>query len=311
MDKYAELEIFLCVVREGSFSAAARKLLRTPSAISKIVARLEARLAVRLFDRIASSIRLTQEGQVFHRHAQAVVDAMGAAELAVRPEVLQATGLLRVHTSLTFAKYQLAPLLPELLGRYPGLHIEFVIGTERGDFIKKDIDVAIHSGNPTELSLVGKPLFVRRWIVAASPAYLHKHGMPAAPSELRRHRCLNFTVRQRWNAWTFAHENVRQTIEIEGALGADQGELLRTLALEGLGIARLAAFHIGADVKRGALVRLLPGYEPVSEDVMYLLYPHGRTLAPRVRAFVSFLEEHFSDDRPAPDIGLLDIGPSA
>ncbi len=293
MDKYAEVEVFLCVVQEGSFSAAARKLSRSPSAISKIIARLELRLGVRLFDRIGGVIRLTHEGQAFCSHAQGVVDAMAQAEHCVTPEATRISGLLRIHTSLTFAKYQLAPRLALLLERHPALHIEFVIGTERGDFIKKDIDVAIHSGNPPELSLVGKPLFVRRWIVAASPAYIQAHGCPAVPADLRAHRCLNFTVRQHWNAWTFQQDGQEQTIAIEGTIGADQGELLRTLALEGLGIVRLAEFHIGADVAAGRLVALLPYYEPVSDDMMYMLYPHGRALAPRVRAFLLFLEEQF------------------
>jgi DNA-binding transcriptional LysR family regulator len=282
MDKYAELEVFMCVVDEGSFSAAARKLLRSPSAISKVVARLEDRLGVRLFDRIGSAIRLTHEGQIFHGQARSVVDAMAAAEHSVTPQA-----------SL---KYQLAPMLPEFLDRHPALYIEFVIGTERGDFIKRDIDVAIHSGKPTELSLVGKPLYVRNWIVAASPAYLASHGTPARPDDLQSHRCLNFTVRHRWNTWTFSRAGVTQTISIDGAIGADQGELLRTLALEGLGIVRLAQFHIGADIAAGRLVRLLPDYEATSDDVMYVLYPHGRALAPRVRAFVSFLEEQLKQN---------------
>ncbi|NYT77905.1 LysR family transcriptional regulator [Alcaligenaceae bacterium] len=293
MDKYAELEVFLCVVQEGNFSAAARKLLRSPSAISKIMARLEARLAVRLFDRIGGTIRLTHEGQIFLGHAQAVTEAMASAEHAVNPEASHVSGLLRVHTSLTVAKYQLAPMLPALLAQHPALHIEFVIGTERGNFIKKDIDVAIHSGNPTELSLVGKQLYIRRWIVAASPDYVAAHGVPLVPQDLLSHRCLNFTVRHHWNIWTFSKNGVAETINIDGSLGADQGELLRTLALEGLGIVRLAEFHIGADIAAGRLLRLLPDYEAVTDDVMYVLYPHGRALAPRVRAFISFLEEQF------------------
>ncbi len=293
MDKFAEILVFLCVVEEGSFSAAGRKLLRTPSAVSKIIARLEARLAVRLFDRIAGAIRLTQEGHKFRVHSQMVVDAMAQAENAVTPSESEMTGVLHIHTSLTFAKYQLAPLLPLLLKRHPGLRIEFIIGTDRGDFLKRDIDVAIHSGSPTELSLVGKPLFLRRWLIAAAPSYLKKYGAPAAPAELHGHQCLNFTVRKHWNAWTFMDKGVAQTIHIQGVVGADQGELLRTFALVGLGIVRLAEFHIGADIAQGRLVQLLTDFQPAAQDMMYVLYPQGRALAPRVRAFLQFLNEHF------------------
>src|SRR5690606_1295226 len=130
------------------------------------------RLQVRLFDRIAGSIRLTQEGHNFRVASQHVAEAMATAENSVNPSEGDVAGVLHIHTSLTFAKYELAPLLTRFLQLHPKLRIEFIIGTDRGDFLKKGIDVAIHSGNPTELSLIGKPLFRRRWIVAAAPEYL-------------------------------------------------------------------------------------------------------------------------------------------
>lgn len=296
MDKFTEIQVFLAVVAEGSFSAAARKLERTPSAVSKIVSRTELRLGVRLFDRIGGLIRLTHEGHAFKASAQRVVEAMLDAENGVSPDPSAIGGVLRVHTSLTFAKYQLAPLLPLLFQRYPGLHIDFVIGTDRLDFLAHEIDVAIHSGNPPELSLVGKPLFTRRWMIAASDAYLGKHGIPVKPDDLLTHCCLNFTVRTHWNTWTFLEGGQLRELAIpQGRVGADQGELLRTLALQGLGVVRLAEFHIGQDVRQGRLVELLRKFQPPVQDTMYVLYPQGRSLAPRVRAFLAFLDEHFRD----------------
>lgn len=294
MDKFTEIMVFLCVVEEGSFSAAARRLQRSPSAVSKLIARLESRLQVRLFDRIAGSIRLTQEGHNFQVASQHVVAAMAQAENAVSPHERDVAGVLHIHTSLTFAKYELAPLLPRFLQLHPKLRIEFIIGTDRGDFLKKGIDVAIHSGNPTELSLIGKPLFQRRWIVAAAPEYLQRHGTPGSPAELASHRCLNFTIRTHWNAWTFMEPDGPRTVNIAGYIGADQGELLRTLALQGLGIVRLAEFHIARDIAAGRLVQVLSDYEQAQADIMYVLYPQGRAPAPRVKAFVTFLEAHFA-----------------
>jgi DNA-binding transcriptional LysR family regulator len=294
MDKFTEIQVFLAVVAEGNFSAAARKLGRTPSAVSKIIGRTELRLGVRLFDRIGGLIRLTQEGRAFQLRAQRVVDAMLDAENGVSPDPAAIGGVLRVHTSLTFAKYQLAPLLPSLFQRYPGLHIDFVIGTDRLDFLAHELDVAIHSGNPPELSLVGKPLYTRRWVVAASADYLRLHGTPAKPDDLLAHCCLNFTVRTHWNTWSFLENGqLRHLVMPQGRVGADQGELLRTLALQGLGIVRLAEFHIGEDIKQGRLTELLRSFQPPVQDTMYVLYPKGRSLAPRVRAFLSFLDEQF------------------
>jgi len=293
VDRFGELMVFLRVVEARSFSGAARAMALSPSAVSKLVSRLEARLGVRLFDRIAGSIRLTQEGERFQRDGQKVVEAMAEAENAAAATDKEVAGVLHVHTPLTFAKYQLAPLLPEFLVRHPKLRIEFILGTARGDFMKDGIDVAIHSEHPKELPLIAKPIARRRWLVAAAPAYLRRYGAPTSPDQLLSHRCLNFTVRTNWNTWRFREHGALKTVDIEGYVGANEGELLRTLAIEGLGVVRLAEFHIGRDVREGRLIELLAEYRDPEDDLMYVLYPHRRNLAPRVRAFLDFLDEHF------------------
>lgn len=293
MDRFGELMVFLRVVETRSFSGAARVLGMSPSAVSKLIARLESRLGVRLFDRIAGSIRLTQEGERFQRHGRGVVEAMAEAENAAAAPDQDVSGVLHIHTPLTFAKCLLAPLLPAFLARHPNLRLEFILGTARGDFMKDGIDVAIHSGPPKELPLIARPIARRRWLIAASPAYLARHGAPTAPDELLAHRCLDFTVRRNWNSWSFRENGALKTIDVRSYIGANQGELLRTLAIEGLGVVRLAEFHIGRDVRDGRLIELLAEYRDPNDDLMYVLYPHRLHLAPRVRAFVDFLEEHF------------------
>lgn len=294
MDKYAELTVFLAVVEQGSFSAAGRKLALSPSAVSKLIARLEARLHVRLFERIAGTIRLTQEGERFHSAGEQVVQAMTDAEDAIHVADADISGVVRIHTALTTAKYLIAPKLPLLLDKHPRLRLDFVLGTERADFVKQGLDVAIHSGRPTELTLVGRPLMLRPWVIAAAPEYLERFGTPARPEDLLQHRCLNFSIRTQWNRWTFHDENGLKTIDIPNHIGSNQGELLRTLALLGLGVVRLAHFNIAADLQAGRLTPLLSDFqERTEEDRFYLLYPHGRQLAPRVRAVVDFLSEQF------------------
>jgi DNA-binding transcriptional LysR family regulator len=295
MDKLGDMTVFLRVAQEGSFSAAGRQLMLSPSAVSKLIARLEARLNVRLFDRISGSIRLTQEGETFRHACQRVVEAVVDAENQLSASDAEVSGVLHIHTALTTAKYLLAPLLPELLRKHPKLRLEFILGTERGDFAKQGIDVAIHSGRPTELSLIGRPLVRRPWVIAASPAYLREHGTPLQPDELHRHRCLNFTIRTQWNSWSFHEKDGLKSIDIPNYIGANQGELLRTLALVGLGIVRLAHFHIADDLAAGTLMPLLEdSHDKGEDDMLYALYPSGRTMAPRVRAFVNFLGEYFA-----------------
>lgn len=294
MDKFGELQVFLRVVEEGSFSGAGRRLHLSPSTISKLIARMEARLGVRLFERVAGAIRLTQEGERFRAAGEQVVQAMEEAEAGVRVADAEVSGTVRIHTALTTAKYLVAPRLPRLLDKHPRLHLDFVLGTERGDFIRQGLDVAIHSGRPTEQTLIGRPLMVRPWVIAAAPQYLARHGTPQRPEDLLRHRCLNFTIRTQWNRWTFHDEGGLKTIDIPNYIGANQGELLRTFALLGLGVVRLARFHIAGDLESGALVPLLTQYqERTEDDRFYLLYPRGRSLAPRVRAVVDFLAQEF------------------
>jgi DNA-binding transcriptional LysR family regulator len=290
MDKFGEMTVFLQVVEAGNFSAAGRKLGLSPSAVSKLVSRLEERLQARLFERVAGTIRLTQEGQAFRAASERVVDAMEEAEDAVTAVNGEISGLVRIHTALTTAKYIIAPQLPELMERHPKLRLEFVLGTERADFVRQGLDVAVHSGRPTELSLVGRPLMRRPWSIAAAPQYLARHGTPQRPDDLLEHRCLNFTIRTLWNSWTFHEDDAIKFIDIPSFIGADQGELLRTLALVGLGVVRLAHFHIAEDLRRGTLVPLLEGFqERTDDDRFYLLYPRGRAQAPRVKAVIDFL----------------------
>ena len=295
MDQYAEITVFLSVVEEGSFSAAGRKLGLSPSAVSKSISRLERRLNVRLFERIGGAIRLTHEGERFHMGSVRVVQAMVEAESSVTVTAADLTGTVRIHTALTTAKYLIAPALPLLMERHPKLRLDFMLGTERCDFVKQGIDLAIHSGKPTELALIGRPLALRPWVIAAAPTYIKRFGAPEQPEDLQRHRCLNFSIRTQWNEWTFRNDSGVKTIDIQSHIASNQGELLRSLALHGLGIVRLAQFHIADDLQAGKLIPLLEGFvERTEEDRFYLLYPHGKMLAPRVRAVVDFMIEQFS-----------------
>jgi DNA-binding transcriptional LysR family regulator len=226
-----------------------------------------------------------------------VIEAMDEAERVVSGTEAEASGRLIVHTALTTAKYLLAPVLPALLERHPKLQIEFVIGIERGDFIKQGLDVAIHSGRPTELSLIARPLMRRRWAIVAAPSYLKKYGTPQTPGDLLQHRCLNFTVRTHWNTWSFREAGALKTVAVPNHVSANQGELLRACALAGLGVARLVHCSVAADLQAGTLAPLLEDFREQTEDTLYVLYPRGKVQAPRVKAFLAFLDEKFGQSR--------------
>jgi DNA-binding transcriptional LysR family regulator len=186
-----DLATFVRVAEDGDFSAAARTLSLTPSGVSKRIARLEDGLGRRLLQRSSRSMRLTPEGENFLEAARRVLSAMEEAK-AVGSAT--STGTLRICCVPTFARYQLAPMIPAFRRLYPRLRIEFVLSNDRTASLDHREDVAIASGDPLCSSLIAKRIASSRWVICASPAYLSENGTPTSSADLRRHECLNFSM---------------------------------------------------------------------------------------------------------------------
>jgi DNA-binding transcriptional LysR family regulator len=283
-----DIAVFVQVAEDGDFSAAARTLTLTPSTISKSIARLEDHLGRRLLHRSSRSMRLTPEGQSFLDAAHRVLDAVEEAEAVVSATP---SGTLRVRSVPTFARYQVAPLMPAFRRLYPKLRVEFVLSNERTAFLDDGADVAIASGDLPSSSLIARRIASSRWIICASPAYLAEHGMPTSPDDLDRHECLNFLMATKWNSWSTAGTG----LNTEGGILANQGDMLLALARAGAGIVRLAEFHISDDLKAGRLVTLFPEHQDRAEEPIYVLYQDKRNLSPRIRVFLTFLQEAFAN----------------
>jgi DNA-binding transcriptional LysR family regulator len=283
-----DIAVFVQVAEDGDFSAAARTLTLTPSTISKSIARLEDHLGRRLLHRSSRSMRLTPEGQSFLDAAHRVLDAVEEAEAVVSATP---SGTLRVRSVPTFARYQVAPLMPAFRRLYPKLRVEFVLSNERTAFLDDGADVAIASGDLPSSSLIARRIASSRWIICASPAYLAEHGMPTSPDDLDRHECLNFLMATKWNSWSTAGTG----LNTEGGILANQGDMLLALARAGAGIVRLAEFHISDDLKAGRLVALFPEHQDRAEEPIYVLYQDKRNLSPRIRVFLTFLQEAFAN----------------
>jgi DNA-binding transcriptional LysR family regulator len=283
-----DIAVFVQVAEDGDFSAAARTLTLTPSTISKSIARLEDHLGRRLLHRSSRSMRLTPEGQSFLDAAHRVLDAVEEAEAVVSATP---SGTLRVRSVPTFARYQVAPLMPAFRRLYPKLRVEFVLSNERTAFLDDGADVAIASGDLPSSSLIARRIASSRWIICASPAYLAEHSMPTSPDDLDRHECLNFLMATKWNSWSTAGTG----LNTEGGILANQGDMLLALARAGAGIVRLAEFHISDDLKAGRLVTLFPEHQDRAEEPIYVLYQDKRNLSPRIRVFLTFLQEAFAN----------------
>ena len=209
MDRFGEMMVFVRVVEDGGFSAAARTLSLTPSAVSKLIARLEGRLNVRLFHRSSRTVTPTSEGEAFYTGARQALEAVEEAE-AIAAGSSTPAGILRIRSVPTFARYQLAPLMPAFRRRFPQIYIELLLSNESIGLLDGNIDLAIRSGELTDSSLIARRIASSRWIICASPDYLAAHGIPQSPAELSAHECLNFSMSTPWNTWTTLAEDGQQ-----------------------------------------------------------------------------------------------------
>lgn len=296
MDKenYAQMLAFLWAYEHRSFSAAARANDLSPSAISKLVTRLEDRLSVRLFQRGSRALTLTEEGAVYLTSARAVMDAMAEADSLAELFPGRLSGSLRIHTMATFAKHQIIPWLPDFLADHPDLSVTIEVGAQYVDQFDHGLDVAIHSGVLPDSSRVARRIGEAQWITCAAPSYLEKRSRPQTPADLLEHDCFHFALNSPWNIWSYEHAGETTIVPIKPRSTFTQGDLLRSLALNGGGIVRLADFHIGKDLRAGRLLPVLESYQSRIAQPIYLIYPNRKNVSPRIRAFIKAMEQHIA-----------------
>lgn len=299
MDKPGEMAAFVRVVEEGGFSAAARKLGVTPSAISKLIGRLEDRLGARLLHRTTRSINLTHEGVAFYQRSVRILREIEEAEDAITQLHVAPRGTLRVNAAVAFATYQIVPLMPEFLERYPEIHLELTVTDRVVDLIEEGVDVAIRIGARTDSSLISRQLAEDHRLICAAPAYFDRHGVPQTPDDLASHNCLAWMANQGGlNDWPFEGPDGPFTVTVSGNAEVNSGETLYGMALAGLGLARMAEFRVGPDIAAGRLVPVLLDHHRADPLPIHVMYPHRRHLLPKVRSFVDFLAMNFTPVPP-------------
>jgi DNA-binding transcriptional LysR family regulator len=291
VNRSGEMEVFTRVVELGGFSTAARAFRMTPSAVSKLVARLEGRLGVRLINRSTRKLQLTPEGSAFYERALRILDEISAAE---REAAIGATpsGLLRVNTSVPFGLRLLLPLLPDFAKRYPDIKVEVVLTDLVVDLLEERADVAIRVGLMRESRLLARKLGESRMVVVASPGYLKERGTPKTPDDLAHHNLLRFGFAKWENGWPFKIGGETVAVMPSGNALVSDGEAMQHLAVAGMGLARLARFHVEADIAAGRLVPVLEAFNPGDIEPIHAVFVgHGGQLPARVRAFLDYLVE--------------------
>ena len=293
VNRSGEMEVFVRVVELGGFSTAARAFRMTPSAVSKLVARLEARLGVRLINRSTRRLQLTPEGTAFYERALRILDEMSAAE---REAAVGATpsGLLRINSSVSFGMHRLMPLLPDFLQLHPGISVDVTLTDIVVDLLEERADVAIRVGPMRGSRLLARKLVESRMVVTSSPGYLAARGTPQTPADLAGHNLLGFSFSREVAGWPFADGNGGKiTVSPSGNALVSDGETMRQLTMAGAGIARLSRVHIDPDIAAGRLVPILENYNPGDIEATHAVFVgHGGQLPARVRALLDYLVDN-------------------
>jgi DNA-binding transcriptional LysR family regulator len=296
-DRAAELTALVQAIDGRGFSSAARALGVTPSAISKTITRLEARLGVRLLNRTTRRLLPTPEGEALYVRGRRILSEIEEAEQEVTRFRSTPRGLLRMHTLVAFGLHQLPPVIDEFLERYPEMKLELSISDRLADLLEEGADMAVRTGIPRDSSLVARPICDTHRVICAAPSYLHRHGVPRTPDDLQQHNCLYLSTHPSLRRWPFndaaAPGGVR-TIEVAGSVVADDAETVLQLALMGVGVVRLGELVLGEPIRAGKLVPILVDEHHVEPLPLYAVYPHARVRSPKVTAMMDFLIEKFA-----------------
>lgn len=293
MDRAAEMNAFVSAVEHGGFSAAARELGLTPSALSKLVTRLEDRLGARLLQRTTRRLQLTPEGEAFFTRSQKILAAIDEAESEVTEANVTPRGTLRLHSGSAFGMHQLAPAIPRFLARYPDVRMDITISDQPLGTMEEGVDLAIRIGALDESSMVARRICNMQRVICASPAYLARCGRPQTPDDLQKHNCLWITSLPALRRWPFDTDDGIRVVNVGGNVAANNAETVLQLAMAGVGITRLTDIIVGEAISRGDLVPILTDWHHAEPVPLYATYPSGRHLSPKVRAMVDFLVEEF------------------
>ena len=292
MINLSNVAVLLEAVQAGSLAAAARRLRITPMLASRRLAELEQEVGARLVHRTTRALSLTVEGEAFLPHAQALLEEEALARAAVHPNPAGVTGMLRVTASVPFGRKVVSPLVPDVLRQHPGLQVDLLLSDSVVDIVAQGIDLAIRIAPLRENTLVARRLADNPRGLYAAPAYAAEHGLPTAPAELARHRCLALTGMSHWS-FQSGGRAVRQ--RIAGPFTSSSVEALHQACLGGLGIAMLSHWDVREDIAQGHLLPIpMDGWAPELLAI-WAVYPTARLVPPKVRLFIAALEDRLRE----------------
>ncbi|MPQ65639.1 LysR family transcriptional regulator [Pseudomonas sp. MWU12-2323] len=295
MDKLNAMAIFVRVVERGSFSAVARELRTSQPTISKILKALEVELGGKLIARSTRQLSLTDEGQRYYAQCRQILAAVDNAEHSFQSGREQVAGSLRIGSSVSFGRLQIASRLPDFLARYPQLEIDLQLSDQNQDLVEEGLDVSLRIGELGDSNLIARRIGDTRRITVASAAYLARRGEPQTPEQLSEHNCLQFNLLSSQNLWYYEKDGQRYSVRIKGNAQSNNSEAIREMVLGGLGIALSPVWLFAEDLQAGRVMAILPDYQTQSLPI-HAVFPANRRQSARVKAFVDYMSEALLSD---------------
>ncbi|WLI75142.1 LysR family transcriptional regulator [Kosakonia sp. H02] len=294
MDYLKCVESFVNTVTCGSFSAAADKLGLTPAMVGKHVRELESRTGCTLLHRTTRRQGLTDAGLRFYQYGLQILATVREADGLANHLYENVAGVLRISAPVVWGTHVLTPILSRFLQHYPGVDAEMVLSNRKVSLIEERFHLAIRVGTLNDDGVIAIPLAPYRMILAASPDYLARQGMPELPADLQQHHCISFSQWRSDHRWQLEGPTGTQEVAMTPRLMVDSGEALRQAALSGLGIVQHAAITLQSDIDAGRLCRVLPDWQPPARPMHLLRLPGKQQLA-LVSSFTDFLLRALSD----------------
>ncbi|MEL7548891.1 LysR family transcriptional regulator [Pseudomonas protegens] len=289
-----ELQVFVCVIECGSISAAAEQLAQTPSAVSRSLSRLEAKLDTTLINRTTRRMDLTEEGRYFFEQAKLILDQMDELEERLSSRQRNPSGRLRINAASPFMLHAIVPYVAEFRSLYPDIQLELNSNDLIIDLLEQSTDIAIRIGVLADSTLHARSLGCSPLHILASPDYLARHGTPQSLAELAGHTLLGFTQTETLNHWPLRHVHGDRW-QIQPGISASSGETLRHLALEGQGIACLSHFMTIDDIRAGRLQPVLASFNSGYRQPINAVYYRNSQLALRIQCFLDFIQGKLAD----------------
>ena len=292
-DRLAQIEFFVQVAELGSLTKAAEKLEMSTAAASRTLLALAERLGARLVERTTRRLWLTEVGQTFYRRCSAMLSEIAEAEAEVNEATLQPTGTLHVTSSVSFAMLHIAPALPEFQRRYPQLNVQITAANRYFDFIEAGIDVAIRTREYESDSNITVRKLARTWrVMAASPGYLAANGVPKHPDDLKSHRMLIYNLAKDPTVLHLSQGQDHRDVEISSAFDSNEGQVIVSAGLAGLGIVIQPLYIIHDEIVAGRLVPVLLDWA-LPPLTINIAYQSRRHLPAKIRVFTDYLVERF------------------